>query len=74
MITTDIIIIDGKEFVHTSSDLYMIKQVQTGMLYIDALDPMPSMYTYEETKEVLPFEEMGLPNPFDNEKPQEVEQ
>jgi hypothetical protein len=72
MMTVETIVIDGKEFIHTFSDLYMIKQLQTGLLYIDALDPIPSIYTYEETKEVLPFEEMGLPNPFDNEEPQEA--
>ena len=73
MMTVETIVIDGKEFIHTFSDLYKIKQIETGALYIDALDLIPSKYTYEETEEVLPFEEMGLPNPFDNEESQEAE-
>lgn len=39
---------NGSDLVKTYSDLYMIKQVETGILYIEAID-VPDKYTYEET-------------------------
>lgn len=74
MMTQEIIELNGKQYMHTHSDTYMIMQIETGAVYADAMDIIPCKYTYEETEEVLPFEEMGLPNPFDNEEPQEAEQ
>lgn len=40
--------------IHHYSDLgYMIKQVETGLLYEDAIDINPCPYTYEETNEII---------------------
>lgn len=40
------------------SDLgVMIRQVETGLLYQDAVDVLPCRYTYEETDEPIPVEE-----------------
>lgn len=74
MITQEIIELNGKQYMHTHSDTYMIMQIETGSVYADAMDIIPCAYTYEETEEMLPFEEMGLQNPFDNEEPIEAEQ
>lgn len=57
MITQEQIEINGKEFLHTYSDTYMLKQVETGVLYIEALDLIPCKYTYVESEELLPAEE-----------------
>lgn len=57
MITQEQIEINGKEFLHTYSDTYMLKQVETGVLYTEALDLIPCKYTYEESEELLPVEE-----------------
>lgn len=57
MITQEQIEINGKEFLHTYSDTYMLKQVETGVLYIEALDLIPCQYTYVESEELLPVEE-----------------
>lgn len=32
----------------------MIRQIETGILYEDAVDTMPCKYTYEETDEPIP--------------------
>lgn len=41
---------------------YKIKQIETGIIYDDAVDVLPCRYTYEATKELaeitLPEEEM----------------
>lgn len=39
---------------HYSDKGMMIRQVETGILYEDAVDVMPCRYTYEETEEPLP--------------------
>lgn len=49
-------LIENGERVHHWSDAGMrIRQVETGIVYDDAVDVMPCRYTYEETDE--PIEE-----------------
>lgn len=37
-----------------SDEGYYIKQVETGAIYEEAVDVYPSIYTYEETEEIIP--------------------
>ena len=53
MIYQEIIEINGKSYTHTYSDMYYIRQLETGALYADAVDICPCQYTYEETDEPL---------------------
>lgn len=39
---------------HYSDSGMMIRQVETGVLYEDAVDAVPCRYTYEETDEPVP--------------------
>ena len=39
---------------HYSDSGHMIRQIETGVLYEDAVDVMPCPYTYEETDELIP--------------------
>lgn len=49
-------IIENGERIHHWSDADLkIRQIETGILYEDAVDVMPCRYTYEETDE--PIEE-----------------
>lgn len=44
------IMVDGGERVrHYSDNDVMIRQIETGILYEDAVDVLPCAYTYEET-------------------------
>jgi len=38
----------------------MIRQIETGIVYQDAVDKMPCKYTYEETDEPIAEEEEGV--------------
>ena len=50
MVVTEIITIGSREFQKTYSDMdYKIKQIETGILYDEAIDVIPCAYTYEET-------------------------
>ena len=49
MLIQENITVNGTDLVKTYSELYMIKQVETGILYAEAID-VPGKYTYEETK------------------------
>lgn len=50
---------DGVELYRTFSDTgYYIRQVQTGVVYNDAVDVESAPYTYEETDEVIIAEEL----------------
>lgn len=50
MIKTENIIVRGVQAVRTYSDTgMMIRQVETGNLYSDAVDVVPCRYTYTET-------------------------
>lgn len=40
---------DNTRVRHYSDENYMIKQIETGNLYEDAVDVIPCKYTYEET-------------------------
>ena len=57
MITTEIITIGTRQFQKTISDIYMIRQVETGKVYQEAIDVLPCTYTYEESDEPLNFDE-----------------
>lgn len=54
MIVTETKTIGTRDFRHTYSDTgYRIRQVETGIVYDDAVDPLSSSYTYEETDELI---------------------
>lgn len=57
MITTEIIMIGTRQFQKTISDTYMIRQIETGNVYQEAVDILPCIYTYEETTIPLIMEE-----------------
>lgn len=42
---------------HYSDIGMMIRQIETGILYEDAVDNVPCKYTYEETEEPIPTPE-----------------
>jgi len=57
MIIQEIQNIDGKNYKYTYSDNGKeIRQVETGLIFVDALDKINSTFTYEEV-ESLPSEE-----------------
>lgn len=43
---------------HYSDDGMMIRQIETGILYEDAVDNAPCKYTYEETDTPIPDNDM----------------
>ena len=47
MIIIETITIDGREFIHTYSDTYIIRKVGTDEIYTDAMDVLD--FEYEET-------------------------
>lgn len=53
MITTENITIGTRQFQRTKSDTYMIRQIETGNVYQEAVDIIPCAYTYEETDTLL---------------------
>lgn len=46
--------ISPKRVRHYSDDNMMIRQIETGVIYQDAVDKIPCRYTYEETDEPIP--------------------
>lgn len=54
MIHQEQVVISGRDFLHTYSDEYYIRQIETGVVYDEAYDVIPCVYTYEETDEKLP--------------------
>lgn len=46
--------ISPKRVRHYSDIGMMIRQVETGVIYQDAVDKIPCRYTYEETDEPIP--------------------
>ena len=59
-IVTEKIKIGKREFMHHYSDRDMqIRQVETGILYSDAIDLVESTYTYDETD--IPIEDIEDP-------------
>lgn len=56
MIIQENITVNGVDLIRTYSDTYTIRQVETGIIYIEAID-IPNRYTYEETEELKPVKE-----------------
>lgn len=54
MIIQENITVNGVDLIRTYSDTYKIKQVETGIIYTEAID-IPNRYTYEETEELKPI-------------------
>ena len=54
MITQQEIRIRCVAYLKTTSDMYRIRQIETGAVYDEAIDVIPCQYTYEETDEPLP--------------------
>ena len=55
MLKIEQIVYNGEKFVKTYSDSNkFIKQVQTGVMYAEAIDLASSTYTYEETNVEIP--------------------
>lgn len=51
-------LIENGEHIHHWSDLNLkIRQIETGIIYDDAVDVIPCRYTYEETNEPIEEEE-----------------
>ncbi len=46
--------ISPKRVRHYSDIGMMIRQIETGIIYQDAVDKIPCKYTYEETDEPIP--------------------
>ena len=60
MIKTENIIVRGVQAVRTYSDAgMMIRQVETGNLYDEAVDVQPCRYSYEETDTPVPDTELS---------------
>lgn len=49
--------ITAKRIRHYSDAGMMIRQIETGIIYQDAVDNIPCRYTYEETGEPIPEQE-----------------
>ena len=49
MIHQENVTIGTREFLRTYSDTYMIKKVENGALYLEALDVIPCKFNYVET-------------------------
>lgn len=62
MIRTEIV---NDRIRHYSDAGHMIRQVETGVLYEDAVDVMPCPYTYEETEELIPDTEIDAQEALD---------
>lgn len=59
MITSEIVVIGTRQFQKTASDTYLIRQIETGKVYQEAVDIIPCAYTYDETDIVLTHEELS---------------
>lgn len=51
------IIENGERVLHFSDIGMKIKQIETGVVYENAIDVVPCRYTYEETNEPIEIEE-----------------
>ena len=51
---------NGERIKHYSDSNYKIRQIETGIIYEDAVDIIPCKYTYEETDELI--EQVTLDN------------
>ena len=59
MIQTELLL-NGSLIRNYSDENMMIKQVETNILYVDAVDWVPCPYTYEETDIPIEIEEENL--------------
>lgn len=59
MIQTELLL-NGSLIRHYSDENMMIKQVETNILYVDAVDWVPCPYAYEETDIPIEIEEENL--------------
>ena len=50
---------------HYSDEHRRIRQVETGIVYDDAVDNVPCQYTYEETDEPIPPRELDAQEALD---------
>lgn len=62
---------DNTRVYHYSNEHFKILQIETGILYDDAIDVVPCRYTYEETD--IPIEEPEPPEPPVNEEGNVIE-
>lgn len=56
MLIQENITVHDVDLIKTYSDLYLIKQLETGIIYDEAID-VPGKYTYVETDELKPVNE-----------------
>lgn len=56
---------EGMVIRHWSDQAVMLRQVETGDLYADAVDVMPCRFTYEETSEPIPDAELDAETALD---------
>ena len=56
MLIQENITVHDVDLIKTYSDLYLIKQLETGIIYNEAID-VPGRYTYVETDELKPINE-----------------
>lgn len=47
---------DGTLIKHYSDQGFMLRQIETGIMYADPIDLVPCVYTYEETDEKIESE------------------
>ncbi len=50
---------EGARVRHYSDNYMMIRQIETGNLYEDAVDYIPCIYTYEETDQPIEEDEIS---------------
>lgn len=50
---------NGERIRHYSNQGLKIRQIETGILYDDAVDVIPCRYTYEESDEPIPDTELS---------------
>lgn len=55
MIKTKLFKIGNRDMQKTYSEAFKIRQIETGIIYDEAIDVLPCRYTYEETD--MPIEE-----------------
>lgn len=51
-------VLNEQRVLHYSDKGMMIRQIETGVVYEDAEDNRPCIYTYEETDEPIPPQEL----------------
>lgn len=52
------IVENGERIRHYSDQNKKLRQIETGEIYDEAIDVLPCIYTYEETDEDIPEEEL----------------